>query len=511
MAQNSAAWVRVVDAIDAGKSPVGTPVTIKGWVRTRRDSKAEGGLSFVAINDGSCFDSVQLVVKGDLPNYASEVAKLSSGCAIEAQGVIVQNPKGGNEVSVELSTGGAIRVIGWVENPDTYPIQPKPHSFEYLREQAHLRVRTNTFGAVARVRHCLAMAIHRFFHERGFYYVHTPIITANDCEGAGQMFRVSTLDSMRPLPRVAKEAQSEEARKHCEDLAAKPAMPPWTYGQVDHTGDFFGKEAHLTVSGQLNVETYCMAMSRVYTFGPTFRAENSNTSRHLAEFWMIEPEIAFADLADDAKLAEEMLKYLFATVLSERADDMKFFSERIEKTASERLKHIIEKPFLRLTYTEGVKILEEVIAKGQKKFEYPVKWGIDLQSEHERFLTEEHFKQPVILTNYPKQIKAFYMRLDDGCEPDRQTVSAMDILVPGIGEIIGGSQREERLDKLDARLEEMKLNKADYWWYRDLRRYGTTPHAGFGLGFERLIQFVTGMQNIRDVIPFPRAPKQAEF
>ncbi|MDP1660937.1 MAG: asparagine--tRNA ligase [Phycisphaerales bacterium] len=496
------AWLKVVEAL---KAPVGSKVTVKGWVRTRRDSKAEGGLSFIALHDGTCFDAIQLVVQGSLSNYENEVSKVPTGAAVECDGTIVQNPKGGNEIQAE-----AVRVIGWVENPDTYPIQPKPHTMEYLREVAHLRVRTNTFGAVARVRHCLAMAVHRFFHERGFFYVHTPIITGSDCEGAGQMFKVSTLDTMRPLPRVAKEAQSAEAAKHCADLAAKAAMPPWTYGQVDHSNDFFGKESHLTVSGQLNVETYCMAMSRVYTFGPTFRAENSNTSRHLAEFWMIEPEIAFANLADDAALAEEMLKYLFKTVLEERADDMAFFAQRIEKTAIDRLKLIIEKPFLRLTYTEGVKVLEEAIKAG-KKFEYPVKWGIDLQSEHERFLTEEHFKQPVILTNYPKGIKAFYMRLDDGCEPERQTVSAMDILVPGIGEIIGGSQREERLDKLDQRITEMGLPIKEYWWYRDLRRYGTTPHAGFGLGFERLIQFVTGMGNIRDVIPFPRAPKQAEF
>ncbi|HYD02348.1 MAG TPA: asparagine--tRNA ligase [Phycisphaerales bacterium] len=498
------AWLKVVDAL---KAPVGTKVTVKGWVRTRRDSKAEGGLSFIALHDGTCFDTIQIVAPGTLSNYADEVSKLPTGAAIECDGTIVANPKGGNEIKAE---GGAVRVIGWVENPDTYPIQPKPHSMEYLREVAHLRVRTNTFGAVARVRHCLAMAVHRFFHERGFFYVHTPIITGSDCEGAGQMFKVSTLDLTRPLPRVAKESQSAEAAKHCADLAAKANMPVWTYGQVDHSSDFFGKESHLTVSGQLNVETYCMALSRVYTFGPTFRAENSNTSRHLAEFWMIEPEIAFANLADDAALAEEMLKYLFKTVLEERADDMAFFAQRIEKTAIDRLKLIIEKPFLRLTYTEGVKVLEEAIKAG-KKFEYPVKWGTDLQSEHERFLTEEYFKQPVVLTNYPKQIKAFYMRLDDGCEPDRQTVSAMDILVPGIGEIVGGSQREERLDKLDQRITEMGLPIKEYWWYRDLRRYGTTPHAGFGLGFERLIQFVTGMGNIRDVIPFPRAPKQAEF
>ena len=491
------AWIRVVDAL---KAPVGSQITVKGWVRTRRDSKAAGGLSFIALHDGTCFDTIQIVATGALPNYASEVAKLTTGCAIESDGTIVQNPKGGAEIQVEPEKGGAIRVIGWVDDPDHYPIQPKPHSFEYLREQAHLRVRTNTFGAVARVRHCLAMAIHRFFNERGFYYVHTPIITANDCEGAGQMFRVSTLDM--------------QALGTGHQALEKPGAPGSASAQCPvpnaYSKDFFGKAAHLTVSGQLNVETYCMALSRVYTFGPTFRAENSNTSRHLAEFWMIEPEIAFADLAADAQLAEDLLKYLFKAVLEERPDDMKFFAERIEKTAVERLRMIVDKPFLRVTYTEGIKVLEDAI-RGGKKFEYPVKWGTDLQSEHERFLTEEHFKQPVILTNYPKGIKAFYMRLDDNCEPDRQTVRAMDVLCPGIGEIIGGSQREERLEKLDERLDEMKLNKQDYWWYRDLRRYGTVPHAGFGLGFERIIQFVTGMQNIRDVIPFPRAPGQAEF
>jgi len=515
-------WLRIVDAF---KSTPGSPITVKGWVRTRRDSKADGGLSFIALHDGSCFDTIQIVAKGDLHNYASEVAKLSTGCSIECDGTIVQNPKGGNEIQAS-----AIRVLGWVEDPDTYPIQPKPHSFEYLREVAHLRVRTNTFGAVARVRHCLAMAIHRFFHERGFYYVHTPIITGSDCEGAGQMFRVSTLDMMNP-PRVSPEgpeprshegkgapnvaspaSPSPSAVSSHRGSATVPSSPP-----IDFSHDFFGKESHLTVSGQLNVETYCMALSKVYTFGPTFRAENSNTSRHLAEFWMIEPEIAFADLAADATLAEEMLKYLFRTVLTERADDMKFFAERIDKTVLDRLNHIIDKPFLRLTYTEGVRVLQDAIKKGQKKFEFPVEWGKDLQSEHERFLTEEHFKQPVVLTNYPKQIKAFYMRLDDAppdgphVPPNSQTVSAMDVLVPGIGEIIGGSQREERLDRLDARINEMHLPIKEYWWYRDLRRFGTVPHAGFGLGFERLILFVTGMQNIRDVIPFPRAPKQAEF
>jgi asparaginyl-tRNA synthetase len=482
----SVSWLRVADAF---KTAPGNALTIKGWVRTVRDSKADGGLCFVAVSDGSCFDPIQVVCKAAgaeaISNFA-EVAKLTTGCSVEVTGTLVPSQGKGQavEILVDAAKGGAVKVIGEVENPDTYPVSNKRHTFEYLREVAHLRVRTNTFGAVARVRHCLAMATHRFFHERGFYYVHTPIITANDCEGAGQMFKVSTLD-----------------------LANLPRTPD---GQCNWAEDFFGKQSHLTVSGQLNVETYCMALSKVYTFGPTFRAENSNTSRHLAEFWMIEPEIAFAELTDNAQLAEDMLKYLFKTVLDERADDMKFFVERIEKTAIDRLQHIIDKPFLRVTYTEGIRILEDAIKKG-KKFEYPVKWGTDLQSEHERFLTEEHFKQPVILTNYPKGIKAFYMRLDDDCEPGRETVRAMDVLVPGIGEIIGGSQREERLDKLDQRLDEMKLNKADYWWYRDLRRYGTVPHAGFGLGFERVIQFVTGMQNIRDVIPFPRAPKQAEF
>jgi asparaginyl-tRNA synthetase len=364
-----------------------------------------------------------------------------------------------------------------VDDPDTYPISAKRHSFEYLREVAHLRARTNTFGAVARVRHTLAVAIHRFFDERDFYYVHTPIITASDCEGAGQMFRVSTLDLMN-LPRTET-------------------------GAVDFGQDFFGKEARLTVSGQLNVETYCCALTRVYTFGPTFRAENSNTSRHLSEFWMIEPEIAFADLSDNAQLAEDMLKYLFDDLLTRRSDDMAFFDLRIEKGVVDRLKHVVETPFRRLSYTEAVEILK----KSGRTFAFPVEWGTDLQSEHERFLTEEHFRQPVILTDYPKEIKAFYMRLND----DGKTVGAMDVLMPKIGEIIGGSQREERLEVLDRRIDEMGLRKPDYWWYRDLRRFGTVPHAGFGLGFERLVQFCTGMTNIRDVIPFPRAPRQAEF
>jgi asparaginyl-tRNA synthetase len=465
------AWMRVTEAIRAA---AGTSLTVKGWVRNRRDSKADGGLSFIAVHDGTCQDPIQVVVRHTLPNYQSDILRLSTGCAVEVDGALVASQGRGQAVEVSAS---AVRVIGWVDDPDTYPISPKRHSFEYLREVAHLRPRTNTFGAVARVRHALAVGLHRFFDERGYFYVHTPIITASDCEGAGQMFRVSTLDLMN-LPRT-------EA------------------GGVDFGQDFFGKEARLTVSGQLNVETYCCALTRVYTFGPTFRSENSNTSRHLSEFWMIEPEIAFADLADNAQLAEEMLKCLFDDLLTRRADDMAFFDLRIEKGVVERLKHVIEKPFRRMTYTEAVEILRTC----DRAFEYPVEWGTDLQSEHERYLTEEHFKQPLILMDYPKQIKAFYMRLND----DQKTVGAMDVLVPKIGEIIGGSQREERLEVLDRRIEEMGLNARDYWWYRDLRRYGTVPHAGFGLGFERLVQFCTGMTNIRDVIPFPRAPRQAEF
>jgi len=510
------AWLRVVDAL---KAPAGTAVTVKGWVRTRRDSKADGGLSFIAVHDGTCFDAIQVVARGTLSNYASEVAKLGSGCSVEVDGTLVASQGKGQAVEIDAA---AVRVVGMVENPDAYPIAQKRHTFEYLREVAHLRARTNTFGAVARVRHCLSMAVHRFFHERGFYYVHTPIITGSDCEGAGNMFRVSTLDMVGR--HGGTEAPRHGGGEPVKDAGDKLAPGPSAGGpaggrqgkghsgaEVDWSEDFFGKETHLTVSGQLNVETYCCALSRVYTFGPTFRAENSNTSRHLAEFWMIEPEMAFCDLMGDSQVAEDILKYLFETVLTERADDMAFFDERIEKGVRDRLKHVIEKPFRRLPYTEAIEILQKAIADG-KKFEFPVKWGTDLQSEHERYLTEEHFKQPVILMNYPKGIKAFYMRLnDEGRGTERETVAAMDVLVPGIGEIIGGSQREERLDVLDQRIDEMGLHKPDYWWYRDLRRYGTVPHAGFGLGFERLVLFCTGMQNIRDVIPFPRAPKQAEF
>jgi len=461
-----------VRSILSGLAPADQPVTVRGWVRTRRDSKA--GLSFVHVSDGSAFHPVQVVAHATLANYADEIQKLTAGCAVEATGTIVPSPAKGQPFEMQATE---VKVVGWVEDPDTYPIQPKAHTMEFLREVAHLRPRTNVIGATTRVRHTLAMAIHRFFTEDGFVWVNTPIITASDAEGAGELFRVSTLD-LQNLPR-------------------KPD------GKVDYEKDFFGKEAFLTVSGQLNVETYCMALSKVYTFGPTFRAENSNTSRHLAEFWMIEPEIAFANLADDATLAERLLKYVLKAVLDERPDDMAFFEERIEKGVIAKLQAIVDKPFVRMDYTEAIRILEG----SKQKFEYPVEWGTDLQSEHERYLAEKHVGGPVILMNYPKEIKAFYMRLSD----DEKTVAAMDVLAPGIGEIIGGSQREERLDVLDRRIVESGLDLRAYSWYRDLRRYGTVPHAGFGLGFERTVAYVTGLSNVRDVIPFPRTPGNARY
>jgi asparaginyl-tRNA synthetase len=456
----------------AGRAPKETPVTVKGWVRTRRDSKA--GISFVHLSDGSSFHPVQVVAPNTLPNYANEVLHLTAGCAVEATGSIVPSPAKGQPFEMQAN---AIKVLGWVEDPDSYPIQPKPHTMEFLREVAHLRPRTNVIAATTRVRHTLARAIHRFFHERGFFWVNTPIITSSDAEGAGALFRVSTLD-----------------------LANLPRTPQ---GKVDFAQDFFGREAFLTVSGQLNVEAYCLALSKVYTFGPTFRAENSNTSRHLAEFWMIEPEIAFADLSDNADLAEALLKYVFQALLEERPDDMAFFDERVEKGIVAKLQGIAEAQFARMDYGEAIGILE--LAK--EKFEFPVKWGVDLQSEHERYLTEKHAKKPVIVMNYPKAIKAFYMRSND----DGRTVAAMDVLAPGIGEIIGGSQREERLDLLDSRMEELNISKDHYAWYRDLRRYGSVPHAGFGLGFERTIAYVTGLTNVRDAIPFPRTPGNAKY
>jgi asparaginyl-tRNA synthetase len=456
----------------AGRAPKDTPVTVRGWVRTRRDSKA--GISFVNVSDGSSFHPVQVVAPSTLPNYTDEVLRLTAGCAVEATGSIVPSPAKGQPFEMQAAS---IRVVGWVDDPDSYPIQPKPHSFEFLREVAHLRPRTNVISAVTRVRHTIAQSIHRFFHENGFLWVNTPIITASDAEGAGALFRVSTLD-LANLPRTQE-------------------------GKIDFTKDFFGRETFLTVSGQLNVESYCLALSKVYTFGPTFRAENSNTSRHLAEFWMIEPEIAFADLNDDADLAEALLKHVFKKLLEQRPDDMAFFEERIEKGVIAKLQGIVDTEFVRMHYDEAIKVLE----RAKAKFEFPVKWGIDLQSEHERYLTEQHAKKPVIVMNYPKGIKAFYMRLND----DGRTVAAMDVLAPGIGEIIGGSQREERLELLDSRMDEVRIDKETLGWYRDLRRYGTVPHAGFGLGFERTVAYVTGLSNVRDAIPFPRTPGNANY
>ncbi len=461
-----------IKAALSGHAAVGSAVTIKGWIRTKRDSKA--GISFLHVHDGSCFHPIQVVSPNSLENYESEILKLNSGCSVICTGTLVESSGRGQNVEIQASK---VEVVGWVEDPDTYPIQPKKHSFEFLREVAHLRPRTNTFGAVTRVRNAAAYAIHRYFREQGYCWINTPIITTSDAEGAGEMFRVSTLD-LENLPRNA-------------------------LGKIDYEKDFFGREAFLTVSGQLNVEGYCLALSKVYTFGPTFRAENSNTTRHLAEFWMVEPEVAFADLEDLADLSEDFLKYVFRYVLLECADDMAFFAEQIEPDAVKRLETIVNSSFERIDYSEAVEILR---ASGQK-FEFPPAWGLDLQTEHERYLTEKHFGSPVIIKNYPAKIKAFYMRLNE----DDKTVAAMDVLAPGIGEIIGGSQREERLDILIQRLQSMGLNPESYDWYLDLRRYGTVPHAGFGLGFERLVSYITGLPNIRDVIPYPRVPGKAEF
>ncbi|MFQ0993810.1 asparagine--tRNA ligase [Gilliamella sp. BG2] len=461
----------IVDVLQ-GKIAVGSTISVQGWVRTRRDSKA--GISFLAVYDGSCFDPIQAVIENNLPNYEQEILRLTAGCSVKVTGKVVESPGQGQKYELQATQ---VEVYGFVDDPETYPMAAKRHSIEYLREVAHLRARTNIVGAITRVRHTLAQAIHQFFNDRGFYWLSTPIITASDTEGAGEMFRVSTLDMLN--------------------------LPKSDNGKVDFDKDFFGKEAFLTVSGQLNAETYACALSKVYTFGPTFRAENSNTTRHLAEFWMMEPEVAFADLDDNAKLAEDMLKYVFKEVLEKRADDMQFFAQHVDKEAINRLENFINADFAQVDYTDAITILQNCDAK----FENPVSWGIDLASEHERYLAEQHFKAPVVVKNYPKDIKAFYMRMND----DGKTVAAMDVLAPGIGEIIGGSQREERLDMLDKRMDELGLKKEDYWWYRDLRRYGTVPHSGFGLGFERLIVYVTGVQNVRDVIPFPRTPRNANF
>jgi asparaginyl-tRNA synthetase len=452
--------------------PSSAEVTVAGWIRTRRDSK--GGFSFLELNDGSAFDNLQVVADQSLANYGSEVVRLHPGAAVAVTGQLVASQGAGQAVELKAAQ---VRVLGFCE-PTEYPLGKQRISFEVLREVAHLRPRTNTFGAVMRLRNALAFATHRFFQERDFLYVHTPIITASDCEGAGEMFQVTTLN-LEALPRT-----------------------PQT-GAVDYAQDFFGRRASLTVSGQLEGETHACALGNIYTFGPTFRAENSNTRRHLAEFWMIEPEMAFADLTDDADLAEDYLRYLFSYVLEHCGPDLAFFDQRVAKGQVERLQKLAASSFTRITYSAAVECLE----KAGVTFEFPVSWGIDLQSEHERYLTEVVFKGPVIVMNYPKQIKAFYMRQND----DGRTVAAMDVLLPEVGEIIGGSQREERLEVLSGRIVEMGLPLANYGWYLDLRRFGSVPHAGFGLGFERMVQFCSGMHNIRDVIPFPRTPGSAEF
>lgn len=460
----------IADVLSA--APVGETVTVGGWIRTRRDSK--GGFSFLELNDGSCFDNLQIVADSDLDNYERDVLRLFPGSSVTVTGDVVESHGKGQAVEVQATD---LKVLGFCE-PTDYPLGKQRVSFERLREIAHLRPRTNTFGAVARVRSALAQATHRFFQERKFLYVHTPIITASDCEGAGEMFQVTTLNLDAP-PR----AEIDKA--------------------VDFSADFFGRRTSLTVSGQLEGETYACALGNIYTFGPTFRAENSNTRRHLAEFWMIEPEMAFADLADDADLAEDYLRYLFRHILSHCGRDLEFFDRRISKGHLDRLQTLADSRFERISYSEAVALLE----KAEQPFDYPVSWGVDLQSEHERYLTEQVFNGPVTVTDYPREIKAFYMRLNE----DQRTVAAMDVLLPHVGEIIGGSQREDRLDLLQQRIAAAGLSADDYWWYCDLRRFGSVPHAGFGLGFERMVQFCTGMHNIRDVIPFPRTPKNAEF
>ena len=450
---------------------IGRSVLLQGWVRTRRDSKA--GFSFVELNDGSSFGNIQILVPQELPNYNTDIKLITAGSSIAVRGIVKESPGQGQETEIEAKS---VELIGPAD-PATYPLQKKGHTLEFLRSIAHLRVRTNTFGAVARVRNRVSYSIHQFFQENGFFYIHTPIITASDCEGAGNMFRVSTLDPNN-LPKDGK-------------------------SNVDYAQDFFGKAAYLTVSGQLNVETYCAGMSRVYTFGPTFRAENSNTPRHVAEFWMVEPEIAFCSLEENMSWAERFLKRLIGDALRDCAEDIAFFNEQIDKTLRETLDHVLLSPFVRLSYTEAVGILQ----KSGKKFDFKVDWGIDLQSEHERFLTEEHFKRPLILYDYPRAIKPFYMRVND----DGKTVRAMDVLVPKVGEIIGGSEREHRYTLLEERMMEQKLDTEAYSWYADLRRYGTVPHSGFGLGLERALMFITGIANIRDVLPFPRTPGNCDF
>jgi asparaginyl-tRNA synthetase len=459
---------RIADILKKGQPE--ESLTIQGWVRTKRELK---GFAFVEVNDGSSLANLQVVLNSDLPNYERVLKQINTGASLEIEGVLAASEGKGQRIELKASS---IIVYGEAD-PETYPLQKKRHSFEFLRTIAHLRARTNTIGAVLRVRNACATAIHQFFQDRDFLWIHSPIITASDCEGAGELFTVTSLD-LKKVPKTDK-------------------------GEIDYTQDFFGKPAYLTVSGQLQAEVMAMAFQNVYTFGPTFRAENSNTSRHLAEFWMVEPEMAFCDIEGDRNLAEEFLKYIFQYVLDTCPEDMEFFNKWVDKSVLETADNIIHNEFERISYTEAVALLE----KADRKFEFPVEWGVDLQSEHERYLAEELFKKPVIVTHYPKKIKAFYMRLND----DDKTVAAMDVLVPKVGEIIGGSQREERLDVLEKRIQELNIDAEALWWYLDLRRYGTVPHAGFGLGFERVIQFMTGMGNIRDVIPFPRTPLNADF
>ncbi len=464
MTNDPAIQVVTVQSILTGSTSIDSRVRIEGWLRSVRVSK--GGFAFLSVHDGSCFDPIQVVANQDLANY-EEVTKLTTGASVSVVGKVVESQGKGQDVEIQATT---VVCIGDIDDPEVYPIAKKRHTFEYLRGVAHLRPRTNTFGAISRLRHEVAQAVHRYFNDRDFVWVNTPIITASDCEGAGELFRVSTLDFVN---------QSRN----------------------DYSEDFFGEETYLAVSGQLNVEAFCLALKNVYTFGPTFRAENSNTSRHLAEFWMIEPEIAFADLNDNATLAEDFLKVVFRETLERCADDMAFFAQRIDSQAIERLENVIESEFVRLDYSDAVNELTNT----NHKFDFPVQWGADLQSEHERFLTENVYKAPVVVMNYPRSIKPFYMRLND----DEKTVAAMDVLVPGVGEIVGGSQREERLAQLESRMTEAQCE--ELWWYRDLRRYGTVPHAGFGAGFERLLMYMSGIENIRDVVPFPRVPHNASF
>lgn len=460
-----------VNAILNNKITVDSEIKVRGWVKHRRDSKA--GFSFITVNDGSCFDSLQLIASNQLINY-TQILKLSKDCAIEAMGKLIESQGGGQKFELQLS---ALNIIGWVDNPETYPVSAKNHSVEHLREVAHLRIRTNLIAAVMRVKNTASMAIHEYLQQHGFFWVHTPLITTSDCEGAGELFKVSALD-LKNLPLTNK-------------------------GEIDYQQDFFAQETYLTVSGQLNAESYCMALSKVYTFGPTFRAENSNTTRHLAEFWMVEPELAFADLNDIAQLAEQLLKFVCKAVLEKNASEMEFFTKHVNHEVLPRIEKIIQQNFAIITYSEAIAKLENT----GKQFVNPLYWGVDLASEHERYLCEEIMARPTIVTDYPQAIKAFYMRSND----DNKTVAAMDVLAPGVGEIIGGSVREERYDLLLSKIQQANLNPQTLNWYLELRKYGTAPHAGFGLGLERVVSYITGVQNLRDISSFPRTPKNASF